>query len=205
MLPTDEKKNQPLVKAYQPSFPFLRRAIPIYEKFMKDLLTNRNKMEEASNVLLNENCSTTMLNKFPKEIWDQGSLTNPCQFGNLATSRAFFDSRDSVNILSGSFFNKLNLLEPRPICMAIHLANKTVSFPGFFVLYTEEDNQVPIILGRPFLSATHALMYIRESKITLVGEDTITFGVGRVMKHSKISDDLVFLKDMFNTLLEKEL
>lgn len=69
--------------------------------------------------------------------------------------------------------------------MAIHLANKTVTFlrgiwedilikiykfvfPAYIVvLDMEEDNQVPIILGRQFHSTVRALVDIRESKLTL--------------------------------------
>ena len=65
------------------------------------------------------------------------------------------------------------------------------------MLDMEEDNQVPIILGRPFLSIARALMYIRELKLTLrVGEDALTFGVDKAMKHSKISDDSTFSMDI---------
>lgn len=108
--------------------------------------------------------------------------------------------------------------------MAIHLANNMVTFPigicedllvridkfvfpaNFGVLDMEEDNQVPIIIRRPFLSPERALVDIRESKLTLrVGEDGMTFGVDRVMKHSKICDNLVFSMDIFDALLEKEM
>ena len=41
-------------------------------------------------------------------------------------------------------------------------------FPiDFIVLDMEEDHQVPIILGRPFLSMARALVDARESKLTL--------------------------------------
>ena len=62
-----------------------------YAKFLKELLTNRKKMEEVKKVVLNENCSAAMLNKLLKRKGDLGSLTLPCQFGNLATIYAFAD------------------------------------------------------------------------------------------------------------------
>ncbi|XP_023742504.1 uncharacterized protein LOC111890633 [Lactuca sativa] len=142
-------------------------------------------MEESSKVVLNDNCSASMLNKLPKKKGDPGSLTIPCQFGNLATSYELADSGASVNLMPYSFFKKLHLLELRPIRMAIHLANKTVTFPrgicedllvkvdkfvfpaDFIVLDMEEDHQVPIILGRPFLNTTGAIIDIRDSRITL--------------------------------------
>ncbi|XP_023771362.1 uncharacterized protein LOC111920017 [Lactuca sativa] len=170
--------------------------MPKYVKFLKELVTNRKKMEEVSKVVLNENCLALMLNKLPKKMGDPGSLTLPCQFGNLATSYALAYSGASVKLMPYSFFKKLNLLEPRPIRMTIHLVNKTVSFPrgicehllvkvdkfvfpaDFIVLDMEEDHQVPIIFGKPFLNTASAIVDIRESKLTLwVGEDSVTFGV----------------------------
>lgn len=47
---------------------------------------------------------------------------------------------------------------------------------------------------------------MKESKHTLrEGEDAITFGVDRAMKHSRFDDDTIFSIDKFDELLEKEL
>ncbi|XP_023747960.1 uncharacterized protein LOC111896174 [Lactuca sativa] len=144
--------------------------MPEYAKFLKDLLTNRKKIWEVSRVVLNETCSSANVNMLPKKMGDSGSLTLPCQFKNLATSHALADSGASVNLMPYSFFKKLDLPEPIPIHMDIHLANKMVTFPrgicadllvkidkfvfpiDFIVLDMEEDEQVPIIIERPFLS-----------------------------------------------------
>lgn len=49
-------------------------------------------------------------------------------------------------------------------------------------------------------------MDMRESKLTLrVGENYVTFGVHRVMKHSRFGNVMVFSVDTFEELLEKEL
>ncbi|KAL7616791.1 uncharacterized protein LOC111912816 [Lactuca sativa] len=170
--------------------------MPKYAKFLKELLTNRRKMEEVKKVVLIENCSSALLRKLPKKKGDPGSLTLPCQFGNLATIHALADSGASVNLMSYSFFKKLDLPEPRPIRMAIHLANKTVTFPrgicedllvmvdtfvfpaDFIILDMEADPQVTIIIGRPFLDTESAIVDMRDSKLTLrVGDDSVTFEV----------------------------
>ncbi|XP_023771566.1 uncharacterized protein LOC111920200 [Lactuca sativa] len=119
------------IKALRINIPFIEAVaqIPKYAKLLKELLTNRRKMEEVKEVVLNENCSAAMLNDLPKKKGDPGSLTLPCQFGNLATIHALADSGASVNLMPYSFFKKLDLPEPRPVRMAIHLANKTVTFP----------------------------------------------------------------------------
>ncbi|XP_023741663.1 uncharacterized protein LOC111889737 [Lactuca sativa] len=107
--------------------------MPKYAKFLKEFLINRKNMEEVSKVVLNENCSSAMLNKLRKKMGDPGSLTMPCQFGNLATSYALANSGTNINLMPYSFFKKLDLLDPRPIRMAIHLENKTVRFPMGYV------------------------------------------------------------------------
>ncbi|XP_052622704.1 uncharacterized protein LOC128127992 [Lactuca sativa] len=179
-------------------------------------------MEEVKKVVLNENCSAAMLNKLPKKKGDPGSLTLPCQFGNLTIIHALANSGASVNLMPYSFFKKLDLPEPRLIRMAIYLANKTVTFPrgicedilvkvdkfvfpaDFIILDMEADPQVPIILGRPFLNTTSAIVDMRDSKLTLrVGEDSVTFGVDQAMKYSRNSDDTTFSIDMLDELLEE--
>ncbi|XP_023734047.1 uncharacterized protein LOC111881865 [Lactuca sativa] len=208
------------IKALKINIPFIEvvAQMPKYAKFLKELLINRKKMEEVSKVVLNENCSAVMLNKFSKKMGNPGSLTLACQFGNLATSYALAYSGASFNLMSYSFFKKLNLPEPRSIRMEIHVVKKTVTFPcricedllvkvdkfvfptDSIVLDMEEDHQVLIILGRSFLNTASAIVDIRESKLTLrVGEESVTFGIDRAMKHSKYSDDTKF---SINTLEE---
>ncbi|XP_052624919.1 uncharacterized protein LOC128132404 [Lactuca sativa] len=210
------------IKALQINIPFIEAVaqMPKYAKFLKELLTNRRKMEEVKKVVLNENCSADMLNKLPKKKGDPGSLTLPCQFGNLATILALADSGASVNLMPYSFFKKLDLSEPRPIRMAIHLANKTVTFPrgicedllvkvdkfifpaNFIILDMEADPQVSIILGRPYLNTASVIVDKRDSKLTLrVGDDSVTFGVDQAMKYARNSDDMVFSIDMLDELM----
>ncbi|KAL7600739.1 hypothetical protein Lser_V15G23756 [Lactuca serriola] len=211
------------IKALQINIPFIEAVVqmPKYAKFLKELLTNRRKMEEVKEVVLNENCSAAMLNKLPKKKGDPGSLTLPCQFGNLATIHALADSGASVNLMPYSFFKKLDLPKPRPIRMSIHLANKMVTFPrgicedllvkvdkfvfpaDFIILDMEADPQVPIILGRHFLNTASAIVDMRDSKLTLwVGDDLVTFGVDQAMKHARHSDDMTFSIDMLDELME---
>nr|KAJ0197010.1 hypothetical protein LSAT_V11C700378800 [Lactuca sativa] len=52
----------------------------------------------------------------------------------------------------------------------------------------EEDHEVPIILRRPFLNI----------------DDSVTFGVNQVAKHSKSSDDAISSVDTIDQFLEKE-
>ena len=56
-------------------------------------------------------------------------------------------------------------------------------FPGdFVILEMEEDDLVPIILGRPFLATARAVIDVHDGKLTLrVGTDSLTFDIKDTM------------------------
>nr|KAJ0208559.1 hypothetical protein LSAT_V11C500241780 [Lactuca sativa] len=122
--------------------------------------------------------------------------------------------------------------------MTIHLADKTVTHPrgicedllikvdklvfpaDFMVLYTEEDHEVPIILGRPFLNTACAIVDVRESKLTLrVGDDLqFTFPLEeefdgqidlmeseKLLEESEVNRDLSSFEETNSSCLDKNL
>jgi len=57
--------------------------MPVYAKFMKELLTGRRKP------LLNyENCSAILQKKLPPRLKDPGAFTIPCSIGPVDIGRA---------------------------------------------------------------------------------------------------------------------
>ncbi|KAL7610794.1 hypothetical protein Lser_V15G11573 [Lactuca serriola] len=171
------------VRTLQVNIPFVETILhaPKYATLLKNLFTTRQNMEEVAEVLLNE---------LPEKRGDSGSISIPCQFMNITSTHELTDSGASINLMPYSFFKKLNLSEPKPIHMKIHLAGKTIIHPkgvredllikvdkfvfpmDFVVLDMEEDPKVPIIVGRPFLNIVGALVDMCESTLTLrVGND----------------------------------
>ncbi|GJY70355.1 reverse transcriptase domain-containing protein [Tanacetum coccineum] len=53
--------------------------IPKYAKYLKSLLTNKSRLEEACTETTNERCSTVLLNELPSKEKDPRSFTTPCQ------------------------------------------------------------------------------------------------------------------------------
>ncbi|XP_076939610.1 uncharacterized protein LOC143608459 [Bidens hawaiensis] len=49
--------------------------MPKYAKFLKDLLSNKKKLEGLSTVCLNEGCSAVVQNKLPEKLADPGQFT----------------------------------------------------------------------------------------------------------------------------------
>nr|GEZ07664.1 reverse transcriptase domain-containing protein [Tanacetum cinerariifolium] len=52
--------------------------MPNYEKFLKDLMSNKIKMEKISAAFLNEECSASVQNKLPPKLGDPESVLIPC-------------------------------------------------------------------------------------------------------------------------------
>ncbi|GJR02095.1 hypothetical protein Tco_0525079, partial [Tanacetum coccineum] len=53
--------------------------IPKYAKYLKSLLTNKSRLEEACTETMNERCSPVLLNELPLKEKYLGSFTIPCQ------------------------------------------------------------------------------------------------------------------------------
>ncbi|GJS38749.1 hypothetical protein Tco_0563792 [Tanacetum coccineum] len=65
--------------------------MPKYAKFLKGLLTNRARLEEACTITMNERCSTVLLNKLPSKEKDPGSFTSPRDIGQLHINNVLAD------------------------------------------------------------------------------------------------------------------
>ncbi|XP_021971755.1 uncharacterized protein LOC110866917 [Helianthus annuus] len=155
------KINLPFIEALQ--------SMPKYAKFLKDLLRNKEKLGELSNVPLNGGCSAVVLNKLPEKLTDPGIFTIPCLFGSNTNTRALADLGASINLMPFSLYEKLDLGELAPTRMTLSLADRSIKYPrgivenllvkvdkfvfpaDFVILDMEADERVPIILGRPFL------------------------------------------------------
>ncbi|GJW06678.1 hypothetical protein Tco_1569101 [Tanacetum coccineum] len=55
--------------------------MPKYAKFLKGLITNKARLEEACTITMNERCSTVSLNKLPSKEKDRWSFTIPYDIG----------------------------------------------------------------------------------------------------------------------------
>ncbi|XP_076960324.1 uncharacterized protein LOC143636677 [Bidens hawaiensis] len=190
--------------------------MPKYAKFLKDLFSNKKKLEGLSTVCLNEGCSAVVQNKLPEKLADPGHFTIPCLFGSSTESNALADLGANINLMPYSLYKKLDLGEPVSMRMSLSLADCSVKYPrgivenvlvkvdkfvftvDFVILDIEADDQVPLILGRPFLRTAKALIDIFDGKITLrVGEENVSFDVVKSMRNSSSQDDSVYFLDTF--------
>ncbi|GKF93376.1 hypothetical protein Tco_0280095 [Tanacetum coccineum] len=67
-----QKKFLENLKQLHINLPFIEALAqtPKYAKFLKGLLTNKSKLEEACKIIMNERCSAVLLNKLPSKEKD---------------------------------------------------------------------------------------------------------------------------------------
>ncbi|XP_048226272.1 uncharacterized protein LOC125368725 [Ricinus communis] len=117
-------------------------------------------------------------NKLPLKRRDPGSFTVPCVTGDLPISSALAYLGASINLMPTSSFGKLGLHEPKPTRMSIQLADRTVKIPRGIIedVFVKGESTVPLILGRPFLATSRAVIDVSDGKLKLrVDDETITF------------------------------
>ncbi|XP_010265501.1 PREDICTED: uncharacterized protein LOC104603225 [Nelumbo nucifera] len=191
--------------------------MPHYAKFLKKILANKRKLGDVATIALNEECSAILLNMLPQKLKDPGSFTIPCTIGKLKINKALCDLGASINLTPYSVFKKLGLGEPQPTRVALQLADRSIKHPrgiiedvlvnvdnfvspvDFIVLDMEEDIDVPLILGRPFLPTGKVTVDVQKGQLNLrIQDEEVTFKMSNAMKHASSSDDACYMIDVID-------
>ncbi|KAK9028611.1 hypothetical protein V6N11_025764 [Hibiscus sabdariffa] len=173
--------NLPLVEALQ--------QMPNYAKFLKDMVTRKRRIEEFETAAATETCMALMHNKVPAKKTDPGSFTIECFIGHNYPTKALCDPGASINLMPKSVFRKLGIGEAKPTTVMLQLADHSYVQPkgkiedilvqvdkfifpaDFLILDCEADEHAPIILGRPFLSTSRAVIEFDKNEIIFKVDD----------------------------------
>ncbi|GJY84859.1 reverse transcriptase domain-containing protein [Tanacetum coccineum] len=166
--------------------------MPKYAKFLKGLLTNKARLEEACTITMNERCSAILLNKLPSKEKDPGSFTIPSDIGQLHINNTLADLGANRSIQYPREINENVLIKVDKFVLPI----------DFNTLDMPEDSRVPIILGRPFLATALAMIDVFNIKITLrLGDDEVIFDVDQSIKRPPAEDDECYgIDDLDDTI-----
>ncbi|GJY02824.1 hypothetical protein Tco_0360976 [Tanacetum coccineum] len=178
------KNSTPLYKARQTTVPFPSRLDNHYCEEEGNYGPKFTKAYGASHIN----------NVIPQKEKDPGSFTLPCFINDFYFENALVDLGASISVMPLSTYLNLGLGELVHTRLTVELADRTVKYPkgiaknilvgigkftfpiDFIILDMPEDIRVPLILGRPFLSTSHAKINVYKIKITLrVGEENIIF------------------------------
>ncbi|GJV80205.1 reverse transcriptase domain-containing protein [Tanacetum coccineum] len=177
--------------------------MPKFASMFKSLLNNKEKLFDLAKTPVNENCSAVILKKLPEKLGDPGKFLIPCDFPEIVECLALADLGASINMMPLSIWKKLSLPELTPTRMLFELADRSTTSPSgiaedifvkvgkfhfpadFVVVDYVVDPRVPLILGRPFLRTTRALIDVYGEELTLrVDDEAITFKVGQTSRYS---------------------
>ena len=199
------KVNIPLLDAIQ--------QIPSYAKYLKDLCTVKRKHHVQKKAFLTEQVSAILQCNTPVKYKDPGCPTISCIIGNFNIDRALLDLRASVNLLPYSVYEQLGLGELKPTKVVLQLADRSIRKPrgivedvlvkihkfyfpvDFIVLDTQPishaGTSIPVILGRPFLATSNALINCRSGVLKLsFGNMTVELNIFNTCNQLKDEEDM---------------
>ncbi|XP_070005765.1 uncharacterized protein [Nicotiana sylvestris] len=146
-----------------------------FAKYLKELITKkRTTKNEVVNVTHRVSfiIATTVVQK--KE--DPGAFTIPCTIGLRDFALVICDNGASINLMSLAIYKQEVLGMPRPTSMRLKMVDRSIKRPmgvvddvlvkvgkfllpaDFVILDCDINKEIPIILGRQFLSTRRVLM-----------------------------------------------
>nr|GEV00999.1 hypothetical protein [Tanacetum cinerariifolium] len=159
--------------------------IPKYHKVLKDLLKDKEELEELENTLINVECSDdsrASINLMPLLIYEKLGI------GSLKPTRMTLELANRSVAL------------PKGIAQDVIVRVDIFNFLADFVVVDfEADPRVPIIVERPFLRIAKALVDQYEEKLTLrVMNEQVVFYTDKSLRNN--SRDIQYTSD---SLLEE--
>ncbi|XP_015959277.1 uncharacterized protein LOC107483169 [Arachis duranensis] len=211
-----------IFKKLQINIPFTEalEQMPLYTKFLKELMIRKRIWGEKETVVLTEEY-TIIQKKLRQKLNDPGSFQIPCIIGDISIEKALCDLRDSINLMSLAMMKRMRIEEAKPTRMALQLADRTFKFPhgvvedllvkveefiflaDFVVLDMEAKANTSIILGRPFLATAGAIIDVQKGELVLrLHKEKMVFNVFKAMNYPKESIGECMMVDTIENLVQ---
>ena len=163
--------------------------MPLYAKVFKDMLTKKNRYIHSGRIVVEGNCSVVIQRILPPKHKDPGVVMIPCSIGEVVVGKALIDLGASINLMPFSMCRLLGEIEIMPRHMTLQLADHSITKPygvienvlvkvkhlifpaDFVVIDIEEDADIPLILGRPFMSITSYVVDMGKKILQMGIED----------------------------------
>ena len=190
------------------------------------MCTVKRKLNVYKTTFLTEQVSAIIQNNRPPKFKDPCCPTISCVIGNSKIEKALLDLGASVNLLSYSVYKQLGLGELKPTSIILQLADRSVIVPkgvvedvlvqvdkfyfpvDFIILdmhpFSNANSQISVILGRPFLATSNALINCRSGVLKLsFGNMTLELNIFNNCKQPRDEED-VHEVDLIETLVQEQ-
>ena len=92
--------------------------MPLYKKFLKDILIKKGKYINSETIVVGKNCRA-VIQKLPPKFKDLGSVTIPCSIGSVSVGKTFIDLGTGINLMSLSMYRRIGNLKIEPTRMTL--------------------------------------------------------------------------------------
>ena len=179
--------------------------MPLYAKILKNILSKKRKIEDNETMALTRECSVAIQMKYPPKLKDPDSFSIPCVVGKETIEKAMCDLGGSVSLLPLSLLKRIGIGDLKPTKMTLQLAGRSIIYPAeiledipikvgkiyiptdFVVVDIKEDSEIPLLLGRSFLTAAGAVINVKYGKMIFHVDDAkVEFEIAKLMKDPSI-------------------
>ncbi|XP_025635985.1 uncharacterized protein [Arachis hypogaea] len=169
--------------------------MPLYAKFLKELMTKKKNWREKETAVLTEECSAIIQKKLPQKMKDPRSFQIPCIIGDISIEKALCDLGASINLMSLAMMKRMRIEEAKPTRMALQLADRTFKFPHGVV----EDLLVKV--GEFIFPADFV---VQKGELFLkLHEEKMVFNVFTAMSYPKESIGECMMMDTMEKLVQR--
>ena len=172
------------------------------------------KIAEEGIVSLTETCNAVIQKSLPTKKKDLSSFTIPCSIGKYEFKEVLCDLGANINLMPLSVVQRLSLGKLNPIEITLQMDDRSMAQPegvledvlvkvgkfifplGFIVIKMEEETQVPLLLGRPFLATGAALIDVQKGELTLrVGDEEVQFNLHKILTQPDVDAETCMVVD----------
>nr|XP_009760166.1 PREDICTED: uncharacterized protein LOC104212563 [Nicotiana sylvestris] len=150
---------------------------------MKNLMSRKFDFQDLSIVTLAQTCSAVVTRPMAQKMSDPGSFTILCTIGSYDFAKALCDLGASINLMPLAIYTKLGIGRARPTSILLQLVDCTVKRPTGILDDVLVDEEIPIILGRPFLATGRALIDCENGELKMrLNDEEVIFNVQQSMR-----------------------
>src|SRR4051812_17088077 len=201
----DFEKFAAMFKKLEINLPFFEALenMPLYKKFMKEVISKKRPVGVDPEVVTEKCDRVSPERRIPTKKKDPGAVAIPCTINDRSFKKVLIDSGFSVSLMPLSIFKKLDIGKISESETKLKFADHTIRhsygivedvlveigkfiFPvDFHIMDIPEDEETPILLGRPFLLTSRCNFDIEKGTLTIKSfNEEVTLKMLEVKKQS---------------------